>query len=361
MCAFAKYVFHFSLLRPPGRTFHRNRSRQIVPAALNFLIVRVAFSLVVALTVTACQGEDTTGPDDDFPYDIVFERRTGQAGMPDLIVLDIGAAEERRVFQGSGVGGGQPSAARDGSRIAFVRSDAEFNNEIYLVNPDGSGLTNISNFADDDMMPAISPAGSRVAFVTDRSGFQDIFVVNTDGTGLRRITPADPSPAVTTEWWPAWSPTTSQVLAYSSTIDGTADIWTITVDAPTVTMQRITGTLDTDLHPTWSPEGTHIAFERRHFADGETDILILNLGTRALQRIQLPGSQVTPSWSPDGSLIAFASNHDEPGADLDIYTMNRDGTDIVRRTDNGLTDISPTWLLRETSQLAASRASNRRR
>jgi TolB protein len=238
-----------------------------------------------------------------------------------------------------------PSASLDGSRIAFARADAEFNNEIYLVDPDGTGLTNISNHADDDLMPAISPAGSRVAFVTDRDGFQDIFVVNTDGTGLRRITFADPSPAVTTEWWPAWSPN-GQLLAYSSTIDGTADIWTTTVDAATVVRTRITGTLDTDIHPTWSPEGTHIAFERRDANTGESDIVILTLSTGALQRIELPGSQVNPAWSPDGSLIVFSSNHDDPAADLEIYTMGRDGIDIVRRTDNGFHDLRPTWLLR---------------
>jgi Tol biopolymer transport system component len=297
---------------------------------------------VAALGVVSCQGEGATDPDDDFAYDIVVEQRSGTAGPPDLLVLDLATGDTRRLFTTS-IGGMHPSGSLDGTRVAFVRADAEFNNEIFLVDEDGSGLLNISNHADEDVMPAISPAGSRVAFVTDRAGFQDIFVVNTDGTGLRRITPADPSPAVTTEWWPAWSPN-SQFLAYSSTIDGTADIWTTTVDAPTVTRTRLTGTLDTDLHPTWSEDGARIAFERRDANTGEIDIVVLTLTGGALQTIRLPGQQISPAWSPDGSLIAFASNHEETAADFEIYTMSPDGTNIVRRTDNGLNDFRPTWL-----------------
>ncbi len=304
-------------------------------------IVRAGLTATVVLTLIGCQGEPTD-PALEFPYDIVVEQRNGTAGPPDLLVLDLGTGESRRLL-GAGVGGMHPSGSLDGTRVAFVRTDAEFNNEIFLVSPDGSGLTNISNHADDDVMPAISPAGSRVAFVTDRAGFQDIFIVNTDGTSLRRITPADPSPAVTTEWWPAWSPN-NQLLAYSSTIDGTADIWTITVDAPTVRSERITGTLDTDLHPTWSEDGLRIAFERRDANTGEVDIVVLTLSDGAVQTIRLPGTQLTPAWSPDGSLIAFASNHEDTSADLEIYTMRPDGTDIVRRTDNGLNDLRPTWL-----------------
>lgn len=303
-----------------------------------------ATAAALALGVVGCQGEETA-PIDEFGYDIVFEQRnTAGAGVADLFILDLGTGETARLLSGS-LGGMQPSGSLDGTRVAFVRSDNEFNDEVFLVGRDGTGIVNISNHAESDVMPAISPPGSRVAFVTDRDGFQDIFVVNTDGTGLRRITSADPAPAVTTEWWPAWSPN-SQELAYSSTIDGTADIWTTTVDAPVVVRRRLTGTLDTDLHPTWSHDGTRIAFERRDANTGESNIVVLTLSTMTLHTIDMAGQQATPSWSPDGSLIAFASNHEDPTADLEIYTMTPEGTNVVRRTDNGVNDLRPTWLAR---------------
>ena len=303
----------------------------------------------VLVTLAACKGEPGTDPGNEFPYDLVVERRDGANGPPDLYVLDLGTGAERRLLTAAGVGGMHPSGSPDGDRVAFVRTDNEFNSEIFVVNRDGgTGLTNISNSASADVMPSWSPAGGRIAFVTDRAGFQDVFVVNSDGTGVRRITPVDPSPAVTTEWWPAWSPSNypgGQVIAYSSTIDGTADIWTTTVDATTTRTERLTGTDDSDIHPTFSPDGTRIAFERRDANTGDIDIVILTLGSRALQTVRLAGQQLAPAWSPDGSLIAFASNHDGD-VDLEIYTMNADGTGVTRRTTNGTFDLRPTWLAR---------------
>ena len=320
-----------------------------MPAAFSVRRLVTAAAAATAFTIAGCKGETGTDPGAAFPYDIVLERRDGPSGPPDLYVLDLGTGTERRLFATTAIGGMHPSGSPDGTRVAFVRMDNEFNSEIFAVDADdGGGLTNLSNHAEIDIMPAWSPAGGRVAFVTDRAGFQDIFVVNTDGTGLRRITMVDPAPAVTTEWWPAWSPSSfpgGQVIAYSSTISGTADIWTIPVDVTPATPMRRTGTLDTDLHPTISPDGTRIAFERHDVNTGEVDIVILTLGTSALQTVRLPGLQLSPAWSPDGSLIAFASNH-EGDEDLEIYTMSADGTDVRRRTTNGLFDQRPTWRLR---------------
>ena len=306
--------------------------------------VRTPFLGAALLTLVACRGESPTDPGDTFAYDVLVERREQLTGPADIFVLDLATGEATRLLA-SNVRGMHPSASLDGTRIAFVRNDVEFVNEVFIASRDGTGLTNVSNHAASDIMAAISPPGGRVAFVTDRAGFQDIFVVNSDGTGLRRITDVDPAGGVTTEWWPAWSHD-GQRLAYSSTIDGTPDIWTTTVDGPPFSRARVTGTPDTDLHPTWSPEGTHIAFERRNATTGEVDIVILTLSSGTTQTISLPGQQLTPAWSPDGTLIAFASNHENVGADLEIYTMARNGTNIVRRTDNGQHDLRPAWLLK---------------
>jgi TolB protein len=192
-------------------------------------------------------------------------------------------------------------------------------------------------------MPAWSPNGQRLAFVTDRMGTQDIFVINANGTNVRRVTTVDPDPAITTEWWPAWRPD-GQVIAYSSTLEGTADIWTTTVDVTPIERSLLTSGPDTDLHPTWSPGGTRIAFQRTDVNTGETNIVILNLDSGELQVIDMPGQQLWPAWSPEGDLIAFSSNHEDEN--FEIYTMTPDGDDVRRVTDNGANDLRPTWLLR---------------
>jgi Tol biopolymer transport system component len=314
-----------------------------LPLASRFL--RAAPAAVLTCALGTCKGDAGTAPPTAYAYDLVVERREGTSGAPDLYVLDLGTGGERRLLA-TGLGGMQPAASLDGANIAFVRADAEFNSEIFVVDRNGANPRNVSNNAEADVMPAWSPNGQRLAFVTDRAGVQDIFVVNADGTGLRRLTPTDPSPAVTFENWPAWSPN-GQLVAYSSTIDGTPDIWTIAVDAQTVTLARLTGTVDADTHPTWSPTGDRIAFERRDATTGDADIAILTLATGVVEVIRRPGQQINPSWSPLGDLIAFSSNEDG-GGDFEVYTMAADDhSNVVRRTNNGLNDLRPTWLKRQ--------------
>jgi Tol biopolymer transport system component len=77
---------------------------------------------------------------------------------------------------------------------------------------------------------------------------------------------------------------------------------------------------------------------------GDADILILTLATGVIERIEMEGQQLWPAWSPQGDLIAFSSNHE--GADFEIYTMNADGGNVVRRTTNGVNDLRPAWLIR---------------
>ena len=312
-------------------------------------ILRRSLAGAALLALVGCRGESTGTRPAAYPYAIVFERREGASGPPELYYLDLETGDAVRALA-SGVGGMQPTSPPIGAQVAFVRTDNEFNAEIFLGTWTStarqiSGLTNVSNHAEADVMPALSPNGQRIAFVTDRAGYQDIFVANADGSNVRRLTPADPSPAVTTEWWPAWSPN-GQLVAYSSTIDGTADIWTTTVDATPVVRTRVTGTVDTDLHPTWSPDGSRIAFHRINATTGEADITIVNLSTAVVQVIELPGQQLWPAWSPDptNQLIVFSSNHEGP--DFELYTMRPDGSNVVRRTDNGVNDLRATWILR---------------
>ena len=75
----------------------------------------------------------------------------------------------------------------DGSRIAFI-SERDGNLEIYVVNADGSGLTNLTNNPATDFVPRWSPNGSRIAFVSHRDGNSEIYVMNADGSGLTRLT-----------------------------------------------------------------------------------------------------------------------------------------------------------------------------
>ena len=80
-----------------------------------------------------------------------------------------------------------PSRAEGDRRITFI-SDRDGNAEIYVMNADGSGQTNLTDNAGEDWVPAWSPDGGRIAFQSDRDGNAEIYVMNADGSGQTNLT-----------------------------------------------------------------------------------------------------------------------------------------------------------------------------
>lgn len=99
------------------------------------------------------------------------------------------------------------------SKIAFHTS-RDGNPEIYVINEDLSGLTNLTNNAAADRNAEWSPDGSKIAFQTNRDGNDEIYTMNADGTGLFRVTIHSAR-----DHKPAWSPDGSQI-AFTSDRDG---------------------------------------------------------------------------------------------------------------------------------------------
>src|SRR5205823_12331282 len=81
----------------------------------------------------------------------------------------------------------QMPALKANGKIAFV-SRPDGNSEIYLMNPDGSNQTNLTNNSANDFAPAWSPDGAKIAFVTNRNGKAQLFVMNADGSNPVQLT-----------------------------------------------------------------------------------------------------------------------------------------------------------------------------
>jgi Tol biopolymer transport system component len=104
-------------------------------------------------------------------------------------------------------------------------------------------------------------------------------------------------------------------------------------------LTRLTFSPFTDWFPSWSPDGTKIAFMSSR--DENFEIYVMNAdGTNPVNLTNHPGSDEHPSWSPDGTKIAFDSRRGNNG---EIYVMNADGTHPVRLTSNRVSDSSPSW------------------
>ena len=96
----------------------------------------------------------------------------------------------------------------------------------------------------------------------------------------------------------------------------------------------------TDRNPTWSPDGTRLAFES--FRDGNREVYVMNVDGSNVRRLTTdPALDFDPAWSPDGGRIAFASNRDDDN--YEIYVMNADGTAQTRLTNDPVVEYNPAW------------------
>lgn len=223
-----------------------------------------------------------------------------------------------------------PAWSPDGSKIAFT-SDRDGNREIYVVNADGSGQVRLTNEPEIDYIPAWSPDGSKIAFVSQRDGNGDIYIMNTDGSGQTRLTnhPAHDS-------LPTWSPDGSNI-AFQSDRDGNAEIYMMNSDGSSQT--RLTDNTANDSGPAWSPDGSRIAFDSDR--DGKREIYVMNAdGSGQTRLTDNQADDFQPAWSPDGSRMAFVSDRE---GNLEIYLMGADGSGEVRLTNNPADDIEPAW------------------
>ena len=137
---------------------------------------------------------------------------------------------------------------------------------------------------------------------------------------------------------PAWSPDGSR-LAYAADRDGNSDIWLMDLDGGN--QVNLTQDEAKDHSPAWSPDGEWIAFASLRDSLYWELYLIRSDGTD-LRRLTWweDASDLSPTWSPDGSRLAFASKRD---GNWEIYTMDRDGGNLVRLTEHPEDDTNPAW------------------
>ena len=225
-----------------------------------------------------------------------------------------------------------PAWAPDGNRIAF-HSARDRNSEIYVMNADGSGPVNLTNNLSSDLEPAWSPDGNRIAFRSNRSGNDEIYLMNADASGVVQLThhAAEDSS-------PSWSPNGSKI-AFSSDRDGHPEIYVINIDGSGLT--RLTHHPEPDFQPVWSPDGSKIAFVSSR--DGFPAVFVMNADGSGSTRLTDPlehAHHPAPAWSPDGNRVAFNAFSD---GDLDIFVINTDGSGLTRLTENTARDSNPSW------------------
>jgi Tol biopolymer transport system component len=260
--------------------------------------------------------------------------------------------------------------------IAF-QSNRDGNNEIYVMNADGSDQTRLTFDSADDQRPDISPNGKQIAFSSRRvtetnpTGDSELFVMNSDGSDVTQLTFNSGIDS-----WARWSPN-GKWIAFHSDAGGNFEIYVIRPDGSELT--NVTNYSGLDQFPEWSPNGKQLAIRRDSALylidlDGSNAILLaasagINqmasfspsgkqlafLSTRegypsvfvmdaeaGSEQVNLtpkpdgiPASQWSsraPDWSRNGQYIYFTGRRPETGSNEKIFVMNSDGTDPTQLT-----------------------------
>jgi uncharacterized repeat protein (TIGR01451 family) len=264
-----------------------------------------------------------------------------------------------------------PTVAVDG-RIAFASGRDELlkglpwpTSRIEIMNADGTGrqvlTTRDGAMLGDgsvagDLYPAISPDGTKVAFISRRNdttlaGIWSVFIVSTDGSDLRQITFPEIDPTLGTTWGPvysvAWNPDSTQLAFRGQRLSTTAVDTNLhfhmvvgIVDA-TGSNEVIVAPLDSTGQSTsidWSPNGRYLVADYGGEAQGAAERrlfifdLVAGTATQLMSSATGPvnGGQGAIRFSPDSQKLIFTRYH----APTTLATMNRDGSGVTIISDN---------------------------
>lgn len=271
----------------------------------------------------------------------VLAFRSDRDGDADVFTVDATGANPMNVTHNDGIADGQPAWSPDGSRIAFVRKvGIRGKPDLFVMNASGGRRFRLTQTNVPERDPTWSSDGTRIAFAARISpaGPFRIFVIDADGTGKFQLTTQSNGLA---DRSPAWSPDGSRIAFISDRNGGFPELYTMNPDGSGQNRLTVNGFVDGS--PSWSPDGTRIAFERC-CKQGTSEIFTIDVATRAEANLtnSTTNMDFDPSWSPDGTLIAYVSFVIGEG-NIDIWSMNADGTAPTRLTTDAGPDLAPDW------------------
>jgi TolB protein len=209
-------------------------------------------------------------------------------------------------------------------------SEGDNNRDVFVMEPDGSNQTNLSNHPANDFDPVWSPDGEAIAFLSDRENEQGegrfVYVMKADGSGVKQLSTMPDSA------WPDWSPAGSQI-AFGH--DG--DIFVINTDGSGET--NLTNSEDRDEHPKFSPDGQQIAWKKSS-GDGSF-IYVMNADGSDPKQVTTGGEIHDLEWTVDGRIFTHWSH---PEGLCGNCVVSADGSGVMDAGGKGsIQEFLPFW------------------
>ena len=263
-----------------------------------------------------------------------------------ILVMDADGTNRQRITQSDGEDI-TPTWSPEGQRIAYVSMQGDNRDIVVMPAPGASWPADqdwpfrVTQHPASDWTAAWSPDGQQITFSSNRTGYWEIFIVNADGTGLSQVT-NDGAGALS----PVWSPD-GRTMAYSGKRDDNWDIYTMPAPLPgqeedfQPEPRRLVLAEGNDLSPIYSPTGDRIVFESNR--DGNAEIYVMNADGSNQGNVSNSPSvdDHGPVWSPDGKHILFYSSRE---GNWDLFLMTDDGRNVINLT--GTPDVDeqePAW------------------